>query len=356
MKVLITSPSLDEKDNVSGIASVIRGVIERSGSQFVLFAAGRKDGERLNATWLLRQFALPFGILRRIRNEKPDIVHINTSMVPMAVFRDLALAAVARSAGCPILLHIHGGPFVTRGLGNFATAAAAKMLLRISDLIVVLSEVEKESLLKYLPNVQIRVLPNAIPIDAIPEFERLQNGRTIIFLGRLHESKGLREIVQICKRLLEQGADFRFTCYGTGPEQEKFTSDMTAVLGDKFHFGGVVTGAEKWRALRNADIFLLPSRYEGLPIALLEAMAAGCVPVISATGSVSTVVDDGVNGFLIEPDAISDIAEKVSHLLTDHGDLKRMSENARATVRTRFSLKDYVEKLDAIYAALLNKH
>ena len=264
MKVLITSPSLDENDNVSGIASVLRGLIERSSAQFVHFVAGRKDGDNFNISWIVRQTAIPVRFLRSIRREKPDVVHINTSLVPLAIFRDLALAAAARTARSRVLLHIHGGPFVAQGLGNFMTAAAARILLRIADRIVVLSEVEKASLLNHLPNLDIRVLPNAIPIDEIPEFERNKKEKTIVFLGRLHESKGLNEIVEVCKELRAQSIDFRFACFGTGPRQEAFTSEMASLLGEKFHFGGVVAGAEKWQALGNADIFLLPSKYEGL--------------------------------------------------------------------------------------------
>ncbi len=354
MKVLITSPSLNEVDNISGIASMLRGVIERSKAQFVHFAAGRKDGERFNADWILRQFAVPFRFLRSVIKEKPDIVHINTSIVPLAIFRDVALAAVARFKGRPILLHIHGGPFVAGGLGSYAVAAAAKKLLRMVDVIIVLSEIEKASLLKHSADLNIRVLPNAIPTDEIPQFERTDNEKTIIFLGRLHESKGLNEIAEICTALIDQRIDFRFTCYGTGPQQDEFTSRMASVLGDKFQFGGLVTGMEKWRALANADIFLLPSKYEGLPIALLEAMAVGCVPVISATGSVPTVVEDGANGFLIEPDQTADIVDKLKILLSNENELKRLSHNARSTVSERFDIDNYVEKLDKIYAEIVS--
>ena len=79
-------------------------------------------------------------------------------------------------------------------------------------------------------------------------------------------------------------------------------------------------------------------------------MAAGCVPVISATGSVPTVVEDGVNGFLIEPGNIPDIVEKLKNLLANESEMKRLSQNARSTVRDRFNIRDYVESLDDIYS------
>jgi glycosyltransferase involved in cell wall biosynthesis len=103
-----------------------------------------------------------------------------------------------------------------------------------------------------------------------------------------------------------------------------------------------------------ADIFLLPSRFEGLSLALLEAMAAGCVPIVSSRGSMPSVVEDGHNGFLIEPGDIVQLVGRLKFLLsegeTGWNDYRR---HARETVRTEFDIKNYVIKLKDIYAETL---
>jgi glycosyltransferase involved in cell wall biosynthesis len=81
-------------------------------------------------------------------------------------------------------------------------------------------------------------------------------------------------------------------------------------------------------------------------MALLEAMAAGCVPVVSNVGSIGTVVEDGVNGVFVNE---TDVAERLGDLLSGSFDLAGMSGRARATIRERFDIKDYVERLDGIY-------
>ena len=67
-----------------------------------------------------------------------------------------------------------------------------------------------------------------------------------------------------------------------------------------------------------------------------------------------TVVEDGANGFLIKPEQISDIVNKLKLLLSNESDLKRLSQNARSTVSERFDIDKYVEKLDKIYAEIVS--
>ncbi len=112
----------------------------------------------------------------------------------------------------------------------------------------------------------------------------------------------------------------------------------------------MVSGAEKWKALAKADIFLLPSRHgEGLPMAMLEAMAASVVVVVSKMASIGGVVRDGENGFLIEPRNVSQLIEKLKILLFDKVDLETIGKNARKTVAEKFDLDSYTKRLENIY-------
>lgn len=353
MKVLITAPSLDENENVSGISTLAREIIARGTSEFSHFVAGRKDAEKAGIGWIFRQFVLPARFLRQIRREKPDLVHINTAFVPLSIVRDAVLTFAAKKAGVPVLLHPNGGRFLIEDFTNrFIEFFAAKML-RTADKILVLSEFEKENLTRRWKNLNIGILPNAVSIDQIPPFEKKSGEKTIIFFGRIHESKGLREIIKACEILKEENLRFNFKCFGAGPEKDSFIYEMTKILGEKFYYGGVVSGNEKWRQLSGADIFLLPSRYgEGLPLAMLEAMAAGCVPVASDVASVRVVIENGKNGFMVAPYNAAQTAEKLKMLLTDKADWQSLRENARQTIEENFSIDDYIKKLENIYSEI----
>lgn len=350
MKVLITAPSLNENDNVSGISTLVRGMIESGRFDFVHFEAGRKDGEAAVVSWMMRQAVLPFRFFASIQREKPDIVHINTAFIPLAIVRDAALASAAKLSGRPVFLHIHGGPYVMKKIFNPALEATAGRLLKMADAAVVFSDREAAALLKNFPDAKVRVLPNGIPVDAVSRSRQTGPEKTFIFFGRLHQSKGLTHIVDTCRMLNDQGFRYRYICYGAGPELESFVTQMTEILGDRFLYRGIARGVEKWRAFSEADVFFQPSRDEGLPLALLEAMAAGCVPVMSESGAVGNVIKDGHNGFIIDANDTAQTAGRLKVLLSESTRVwEELRKNARETVREKFSFDRYLDSLSKIY-------
>lgn len=354
MKILITAPSLDVDENVSGISSVVRQIIENSRFDFYHFQAGRKDAEKANGSWVFNQISSVPQFYRQITGEKIEIVHINTALNPLSIMRDAAFVKMARLAKRPILLHLHGGKFLTREFDNKFLAGISERMLKSANVVVVLSELEREIIEKRWRNLNVKVLENAVAVGDTRLQKHNSGEKTIIFLGRLHESKGLHEIVEACRILKNENFEFRFNCFGAGDLKDFFVKEMIEILGDKFYYGGVISGEQKERALSEADIFLLPSRYgEGLPMAMLEAMAVGCVVVVSEMASIGAVIADGENGFTIEPQNVSQLVEKLKSLLSDEKDWESLRRNARETIKKNFNLDDYVKKLEKIYTEII---
>ena len=355
MKVLITAPSLNEDENVSGISTMIAGIIENSGCDFTHFTAGRKDNERFGPGWVINQARLPIRFAREIHRVDPDVIHINTAFEPPAILRDYVLSRVAGKKR-PIVVHVHGGRFVLQDFNRSNIASLAERLLASASRVIALSQVEADALTKFVPASRLTVLPNAVSAARFSPAEREWTDKNVFYLGRLHESKGLDDIVESCRILLGQGFKFKFSCFGTGPHQERFLTAMRDLLGDKFFYGGVVSGDAKVRVLREGDIFLMPSRFEGLPLSLLEAMAAGCVPVVSTRGAMSSVVKDGYNGFLVEPGDLTQIVGKLKFLLSEgEPGWNQLRDNARQTIVEGYDISQYSAKLTAIYSELLNR-
>ncbi len=353
MKVLITSPSLYEYENVSGISTMISAIIEHTACDFTHFVAGRKDADGFDVNWVLAQLQIPLKFRNSIATAKPDVIHINTAFEPRSIIRDLILAKAA-GRDRPVVVHVHGGRFVLQEFSNSTLASLARNLLRTASRVIVLSETEATGVRKLVPDLKTTILPNAVAAESFAVPAREWRTKNIIYLGRLHESKGLNDIIESCRMLGTQGFKFRFSCYGAGPDQERFVAAMKEMLGDNFHFGGVVSGEEKVRALSSADIFLMPSKFEGLPLSLLEAMAAGCIPIVSNRGSMTLVVDDGRNGFLVEPGDLTQIVGKLKFLLSEsETGWNEIRQSAHKTIVDGYDMAQYSEKLEDLYAELV---
>ena len=350
MKIVITAPSLDEHRNVSGISTVVRQIIAHSSFQYSHFTAGREDGEQGGAFRLLKQAMLPIRFFARVLKEGADVVHINTALTERSIWRDSFLARAARLAGRPVVLAIHGGKFLTNDFEDPRLEKVTENMFRGAKTIIVLSELERRASERRWSGLNIKVLANAVPSPDQPEVVRNNPKPVLIFFGRLHESKGLDEIVKSCRALRDRGFDFEFNCFGDGPMRDVFVSQMWEVLGDRFYYGGVVTSHEKWERFAEADVFLLPSIYgEGLPMAILEAMAAGCVVVASEMASVASVIDDGRNGYLVEPGNTEEFIGRLKLVLEGRSEWKPVQEAAIKTVREKFAISGYIEKLEGIY-------
>ena len=215
MKVLITAPSLDEKENVSGISTLVREIIEHGNQEFYHFQAGRRDDENINLRWIFEQIFLTPRFVWTLYREKIDLVHINTALVPLSIIRDAALTFAARLANRPVLIHPNGGRFLMEDFTNRPLAWTTEKMFRAAGKVLVLSEHERASVTSRWRNLDVRILPNAIATGEVPNVERdLKGEKTIIFLGRLHESKGLHEIIEACRVLKNENFNFKFNCFG----------------------------------------------------------------------------------------------------------------------------------------------
>lgn len=354
MKILITAPSLDEKHNVSGISTIVRQIIQHGRSEFFHFTAGREDGERSGPKWLLNQAALPARFAMKAFNLKPDIVHINTALTDKSIIRDAALVMAARLIGRKVIVAVHGGKYLIEDFKNKRLQKITGKMLARAESVIVYSDFEKGHLVRRWPKLKIHTLANAIPLENARLKHRNNPVPVVVFFGRMHESKGLHDLLEASISLAEHGFKFNIRAYGEGPLRDFFVYEMTEALGDRFQYGGVISGDEKWKVLGEADIFVLPSRYgEGLPMAMLEAMATGCVVIVGDVASVSTVINDGRNGYLVKPYDASGLASKLKVVLDDKLEWDTIRESAVATVKNKFEIKAYIDKLEKIYESAI---
>lgn len=184
----------------------------------------------------------------------------------------------------------------------------------------------------------------------------LQGPLKLVYLGRLDDpSKGVMLLPQIAEHLLKSGLDFHLDIIGDGPDGERVRKAFAAAdLRRCVTFHGVLPRQEVPRALQQAHIFLLTSRYEAICHALLEAMASGCVPVATRiAGSTDSVVEQGQNGFLCSPGKAGDFAASILTLNADRPRLAAASAAARQKIGGGYSVERVLQDHEDILSSLL---
>lgn len=351
MNILITSPSLDMRQNVNGISAVVSEIMANSSHRYFHYRLGRNDDQRRGFGWVFdlawQLLLFPAFVLRH----RIQLLHQNIPFDTKGILREVMITTMARVLRVPLLLHVHGGALLMGGCPNLMVRRLASFMLHRSQVVIVLSEVERESLSRNYGYHTATVLSNAVafPDSSGPRDAPRDGKLTLIFLGRLHESKGLEDMVEAF-RLLYPTRPFRFVACGAGPLEEFLVTNCRAIMGADFEYLGVVSGVAKEAVIDRADIFLLPSRYgEGLPMALLETMARGLVPVVTDDASMKVVVQPGKNGIRVAKRAPEDLVEKLLLLLDSPELLAKLSHEAESTIRRSYGIEDYVLRLETIY-------
>lgn len=352
MNILITAPSLNPIHNVSGVSSIVQTIIQYNKKHnYYHYLLGRPD-KKLNKLILLihmiiQLVAFPF-ILKR---KNIDLVHQNLPFDPKGLTREYFINCWCRIIRVPVLLHIHGGIFLMNKPNNIFFQKMAKSLFSHCKIVVVLSELEKDAIKNLYQFSATTVLQNSVNSALYKSgTKKLPNEKPILlFLGRIHESKGVEDIIEAF-RFLKSYMGFRFLLCGAGPLKDQFVSYCEHLLGEDFEFLGIVSGQEKIDIIKQSHFFLLPSRYgEGLPMALLETMASGVVPIVTDDASMKNVVQHEINGIQVRKRDPKDLYEKMRDIIMKPDLYIELSEKAVRKVAEKYDIENYVVQLNLIY-------
>jgi len=229
--------------------------------------------------------------------------------------------------------------------------------LSLPDLVVVLAQRELTAYREFLPDQDVVVIPNGIdcrPFAAVPTVNApADKPLRLLFVGRLDRAKGLYEILQGMRLATELGVDARLIIAGSGPEHDRLKRYAQALgVGPRTVFAGAVFGRDKVKLMCGSDVMLLPSYSEGLPYALLEAMAAGLPVIATPVGAIPDVMSEGTHGCLVPPRDGRAIAEALALLHGDREKLSWMSRAARRRIRAAFSIERCAAEFALQYARL----
>ena len=281
-----------------------------------------------------------------------QIVHIHAT-VRGSLYRKAICVFVAKTLRRRVILHLHSGPgdietFVA-GLGR-PSATFLRLAFRAADLVLAVSRSSAARIREAFAVPGILVVPNpAPPAPAAIDRDRPGAAPLAVYLGGFaNPVKGGEVLLAALAR--PEFADTSFVLAGPGepPAAARQLIDERPGL----RWRGWLDGAAKDELLREADIFVLPSTSEGLPMALLEAMAFGLAIVATAVGGVPDVTSDDVDALVVRPGDSAGLAAAVARLDADAELRVRLGAAARERA-LEIGPRPVAERLDSIYRELL---
>jgi glycosyltransferase involved in cell wall biosynthesis len=351
--------------------TLVAGSLAR-GEDSMAFVADARDVEIVRIDELgreispLRDLIATLRLAWLIRRERPDILHTHTAKAG-TVGRAAALLAGRHAP--PIIVHtFHGhvlrgyfGPLRTR----FFRLLERWLAARTTALIAVSPQVRDDLVaLGVAPRERFVVIRLGIELD-----ERVagkQNGRAesrrylgidperfaVGWIGRMTAVKRTDDILVAFKRLRDEGVDAVLCLVGDGPDRPQLErrAHELGVVRDTLFLGYQEDVAPFYSAF---DALVLPSSNEGTPVSAIEALAASRPVVATRVGGVPDVVQEGEDGFLVEPGATDDLADRLAELARDPKLRERMGRAGRERVLPRYAVERLVDDVDRLYRALL---
>lgn len=295
--------------------------------------------------WLGLRHVAELGL--RVLRERPDVVYVEVSQNALAYLRDACFIGLARAGGARVVTHLHGGYFAPfYETANPFVRALVRASSRWVDRAWVLGEGLRHHYAGLVPEPRVRVVPNGVP-DPLPP--ALPAGRgdgdgppTFLYLSQLSLPKGILDLVEAVGVLPPERRP-RLVMAGAwrSPDDRRRVEARIAALGleARVEDRGVVTGEAKARAFAEADVFVLPTAYpyEGQPLAILEAMAAGLPVVSTPRGAIPDMVRDGETGVLVPENDPVALAAALGRLLEDPEGRRRMGSAGRRLWEERFT-------------------
>jgi glycosyltransferase involved in cell wall biosynthesis len=271
-------------------------------------------------------------------------------------------AVVGRLSRTPIIIATRHNVDIGGKLREWINRWARKLC----DMVITVSKEVYEAELERSGTVPSRValIRNGVQVDDFAATERPHlemtarewdiDGNTTVIgtLARFHKQKGHSYLLEAMTRVQTQRPGTRALLVGDGPlrpEMEAKAGELD--LSETVIFTGIRRDVPEILAL--LDVFVLPSLWEGLPVALLEAMAAGLPVVATRVGGVPEVVIDGVTGLLVPPRDPEALSETILRLLQDSDLRHRMGQAGQERVREHFSVDQMIRKTEALYERLL---
>lgn len=312
---------------------------------------------------LKRNFYILRQIRRKLASGQFSLLHLNCGLTLVGVPRNLASARLARRANIPYIVHLHGTFRVPKG-GSPTDRFyrwAYRTIFKDAAWILALGQPSYRAVLELgdFAAKTTPLLPNFVDCAALPEGPTdfpPADGLRVLFTGALIEEKGCHTIVEIARRLPHS----RFQLVGDGTVKSRANLLRLIAangLSERVQVQGPLSNGEVLELLGRNDLFLFPSKlkYEGFPVSVAEAMAAGLPVVASPVGALPEMIDVPAGGFLAAPEDVDGYVAALERLTREPALRQKMGQHNRQKARREYDYAVVTQQLCEIYAKVAGR-
>jgi glycosyltransferase involved in cell wall biosynthesis len=304
--------------------------------------------------WLAMPFHFAASVARLVAHclaGRVALAHVHMAAFGSA-YRKSILLLLCRLFAVPVVLHVHGGNF-DRFYARLG--ASRRRLLRWilggAAEIIVLGEYWRQFFAAELaiPRERVSVLYNGVPRPTPAEARRERHGCEILFLGMIWPEKGIRELLEALASPSLSRLPWHLSLAGIGRIEEYRRASERLGIGDRVTFRGWTDERATEALLAGSDILALPSHFECLPMAILEAMAHGIAVVATPVGAVPEAIIDGESGLLVPVGSSEQLGWALERLIANPALRRRLGAAALTRFRQFFDLDIFEERIREIY-------
>jgi glycosyltransferase involved in cell wall biosynthesis len=294
---------------------------------------------------------------------RADIVHVQTALVPaLPLLRAVAVCGAARLGGARVLCHVHSGKVNSGRPEAFEPGRAMRVALRslrVAHGILTCADPGTSTMHRLVPGMDVETVDNAVDLQSFCPAEGSPDLVRILFVGTICHRKGVLDLLRAAQLLRERGvSNWGLELVGGAAEVgEGEAGDLRRAFTEA-GFGETLVGPLHGDTLRKrlseADVYVLPSHWEGQPIAILEAMASSLPIVATRVGAVPDVVRDGVEGLVLEPHDPAALAAALERLILSPELRAQLGAAARDRVADRYDTIHLSRRLQDVYRRALS--
>lgn len=342
------STDLNGQGGVASVVSVYRGS-DSIANWPIVFVATHCSGSYLDKVLVfLKSFIF---CAQTMFKGEVDLVHVHTSS-RASFWRKSLFIVMAFFFKIKVVFHLHSSEFYEFYFQECGSVRKKyiRWILKKVDRVIVLSCQWKFIISEICDVNKISVVYN--PICSVDDVSFVRTGNDLLFLGRLGNKKGIYILLQAIALLKDRFPEIVLKCGGDGELEKVKQYARELGISKNVLVLGWVSGEEKTQLLMQSAVYVLPSFNEGLPMGILEAMSAG-LPVVSTTvGGIPDAINDGVEGFLVEPGEPTALADAIRKLILSPQCRAEMGRSGRQKVEKFFLPEKVIPQVLAIYKEL----